>query len=238
MKNIYAIAGMLCMTAVGFAAGWCCGTKKARKEADDEMDRMTDFLRGKREISEEAKEKAARQVEETRFMSEEEMHEYLVKEFGMNDDPAEEDEEEDDGLDDNGLEVLTYAEAIEKYHINERIAFDGVAKHMTVEEREASIPEIIYGNEAGEENETGEAYDVIVMEWHSDGVLTEDPYQMVEWDPIETIGNEACDILETSPGATIYVRNHRLRKDIMIEQTGETYEEMFASRPWLNKKED
>lgn len=238
MKNIIAIVGAVAMGGIGFAIGYRVGLKKADAVVTEEVNKFV----AESKKNDAPKEKTAKErTEETRHMTEEEMHEYLMREFGpINDEPYEEIEGEDEypELDDNGLEVIPYYEAIEKYGIDKNLKYTGVAIHMTAEERAASEPEIIYANEAGEENETGETYEILEMEWHTDGILTEDPYQMVEWDPIETIGNEACDILETSPGATIYVRNHRLRKDIMVEQTGETYEEMFAARPWLHKKED
>lgn len=239
MKNTIIIIGTIAVSAAaGFAAGYKLASKRAETILMEEIQKLKDHYN----IPKTAEER----LKETEHMSAEEFHEYLQENFVRRDESKEEevdempDDEDDylDDLDDNGLPVISLEEAIERYGMFDPIIHEGEFEPMTPEERADAEPEVIYGNEAGQLNKTGEEYECRCVEYFTDGYLKEDPYSTEYMDALEHLGHDAMDILESYPGETIFVRNHRLRVDYEVENTGWDTEEEHRQRPWLNKKED
>lgn len=110
-----------------------------------------------------------------------------------------------------------------------------VTPDMTLEERAAAQPELIYAQDYTEEQDNGEKYDGIELLWFKDDRLATDA-EMELLDVATTIGWDAIAQFDKTGLNTIYVRNHRLKVDYEVFKYDGTYEELLAERPHLDKE--
>ncbi len=110
-----------------------------------------------------------------------------------------------------------------------------VTPGMTLEERAAAAPELIYAEDYGMEQDTGETYDCIELMWFKDDRLATDA-EMELLDVATTIGWDAIVQFDKTGLTTIYVRNHRLKVDYEVFAYDGTYEELLKERPQYDKE--
>ena len=130
------------------------------------------------------------------------------------------------------------AEARKEYHkITAQYQPEGevVTPDMTLEERAAAQPELIYAQDYGTEQDTGETYDCVELMWFKDERLATEA-EMELLDVATTIGWDAIAQFDKTGLNTIYVRNHRLKIDYEVFKYDDTYEELLAERPHLDKE--
>lgn len=247
MKNIMFIASLGLSGAGGYFLGKYT-TKKyyERVMAEEIAKQVEESRKNQKEYYSEKKKTAEELTNETRYMSNEEFHEFLQKNFVTGDPDEEDDDYNPNYLDDDddyeGDEGLCYKldeicdEMKEVLGQSSTKTFDDI-DIVGVDSFDPDI-EIIYGEEAGRPTQDGDVYTRIEMEYYSDGLITEDPYAMTIVDAVNTVGHDALDFMETHENVSLFIRNHRLREDIELRPLGETYEEMLLQRPWVIKKAD
>lgn len=106
---------------------------------------------------------------------------------------------------------------------------------MTLEERVAAQLELIYAEDYGAEQDTGETYDCIELMWFKDDRLATDA-EMELLDVATNVGWDAIDQFDKTGLSTVYVRNHRLKVDYEVFKYDGTYEELLGERPHLDKE--
>lgn len=207
MNKLLPIATFIGGTLVGAIVGWSAHKKKY----EDQLETETESIRKAYEKKYVKISKAdLPKVEDTAYMSEEEFKDYVNKRV----------------------------EAREEYNkITAQYQPEGevVTPDMTLEERAAAQPELIYAQDYTEEQDNGEKYDGIELLWFKDDRLATEA-EMELLDVATTIGWDAIAQFDKTGLSTIYVRNHRLKVDYEVFKYDGTYEELLAERPHLDKE--
>lgn len=207
MNKLLPIATFVGGTVIGALVGWSAHKKKY----EDQLEAETESIR---KTYEKKYVKVPKQdlpkVEDTADMSEEEFKDYVNKRVEAKKD---------------------YSKIAAQYQPEGEV----VTRDMTLEERAAAQPELIYAEEYGEEQDTGETYDRVELLWFKDERLATDA-DMVLLDVATTIGWDAIAQFDKTGLNTIYVRNHRLKIDYEVFKYDDTYEGLLAERPHLDKE--
>lgn len=207
MNKLLPIATFVGGAVIGALVGWSAHKKKY----EDQLEAETESIRKTYEKKYVKISKAdLPKVEDTVDMTEEEFKDYVNKR----------------------------AEARKEYHkITAQYQPKGevVTPDMTLEERAAAQPELIYGEDYGEEQDTGETYDCIELIWFKDERLaTEAELELL--DVATTVGWDTIAQFDNTGLSTVYARNHRLKIDYEVFKYDGTYEELLAERPHLDKE--
>lgn len=207
MNKLLPIVTFVGGAVIGAIVGW--GAHK--KKYEDQLETETESIRKAYEKKYVKISKAdLPKVEDTAYMSEEEFKDYVNKRV----------------------------EAKKEYNkITAQYQPEGevVTPDMTLEERAAAQPELIYGEDYGEEQDTGETYDCVELIWFKDERLaTEAELELL--DIATTVGWDAIAQFDNTGLSTVYARNHRLKIDYQIFRYDSTYEEYLADYPHLNKE--
>lgn len=207
MNKLLPIATFVGGAVIGAIVGWSAHKKKY----EDQLEAETESIRKTYEKKYVKISKAdLPKVEDTAYMSEEEFKDYVNKRV----------------------------EAKKEYNkITAQYQPEGevVTPDMTIEERAAAQPELIYAQDYTEEQDNGEKYDGIELLWFKDDRLATDA-EMELLDVATTIGWDAIAQFDKTGLSTIYVRNHRLKVDYEVFKYDGTYEELLAERPHLDKE--
>ena len=207
MNKLLPIATFIGGALVGAIVGWSAHKKKY----EDQLETETESIRKAYEKKYVKISKAdLPKVEDTAYMSEEEFKDYVNKRV----------------------------EAKKEYNkITAQYQPEGevVTPDMTLEERAAAQPELIYAQDYTEEQDNGEKYDGIELLWFKDDRLATEA-EMELLDVATTIGWDAIAQFDKTGLSTIYVRNHRLKVDYEVFKYDGTYEELLAERPHLDKE--
>ena len=207
MNKLLPIATFIGGAVIGTLVGWSAHKKKY----EDQLEAETESIRKTYEKKYVKISKAdLPKVEDTVDMTEEEFKDYVNKR----------------------------AEARKEYHkITAQYQPEGevVTPNMTLEERAAAQPELIYAQDYGTEQDTGETYDCVELMWFKDERLATEA-EMEILDVATTIGWDAIAQFDKTGLNTIYVRNHRLKIDYEVFKYDDTYEELLAERPHLDKE--
>ena len=207
MNKLLPIATFVGGAVIGAIVGWSAHKKKY----EDQLETETESIRKAYEKKYVKISKAdLPKVEDTVNMSEEEFKDYVNKR----------------------------AEARKEYNkITAQYQPEGevATPDMTLEERAAAQPELIYAQDYGAEQDTGETYDCVELMWFKDERLATEA-EMELLDVATTIGWDAIAQFDKTGLNTIYVRNHRLKIDYEVFKYDDTYEELLAERPHLDKE--
>lgn len=207
MNKLLPIATFVGGAVIGAIVGW--GAHK--KKYEDQLETETESIRKAYEKKYVKISKAdLPKVEDTAYMSEEEFKDYVNKRV----------------------------EAKKEYNkITAQYQPEGevVTPDMTLEERAAAQPELIYADDYGEEQDTGETYDCVELLWFKDDRLATDA-EMELMDVATTVGWDAIAQFDKTGLSTVYVRNHRLKIDYEVFKYDGTYEELLGERPHLDKE--
>lgn len=207
MNKLLPIVTFVGGAVIGAIVGW--GAHK--KKYEDQLEAETESIRKTYEKKYVKISKAdLPKVEDTACMSEEEFKDYVNKRV----------------------------EARKEYNkITAQYQPEGevVTPDMTLEERAAAQPELIYAQDYGTEQDTGETYDCVELMWFKDERLATEA-EMELLDVATTIGWDAIAQFDKTGLNTIYVRNHRLKIDYEVFKYDDTYEELLAERPHLDKE--
>lgn len=207
MNKLLPIVTFVGGAVIGAIVGWSAHKKKY----EDQLETETESIRKAYEKKYVKISKAdLPKVEDTAYMSEEEFKDYVNKRV----------------------------EAREEYNkITAQYQPEGevVTPDMTLEERAAAQPELIYAQDYTEEQDNGEKYDGIELLWFKDDHLATEA-EMELLDVATTIGWDAIAQFDKTGLSTIYVRNHRLKVDYEVFKYDGTYEELLAERPHLDKE--
>lgn len=207
MNKLLPIATFVGGAVIGALVGWSAHKKKY----EDQLEAETESIR---KTYEKKYVKVPKQdlpnVEDTADMSEEEFKDYVNKRVEAK---------------------KEYSKIAAQYQPEGEV----VTPDMTLEERAAAQPELIYAEEYGEEQDTGETYDRVELLWFKDERLATEA-EMEILDVSTTIGWDAIAQFDKTGLNTIYVRNHRLKIDYEVFKYDDTYEELLAERPHLDKE--
>lgn len=207
MNKLLPIATFVGGAVIGAFVGWSAHKKKY----EDQLEAETESIRKTYEKKYVKISKAdLPKVEDTACMSEEEFKDYVNKRV----------------------------EARKEYNkITAQYQPEGevVTPDMTLEERAAAQPELIYAQDYGTEQDTGETYGCVELMWFKDERLATEA-EMELLDVATTIGWDAIAQFDKTGLNTIYVRNHRLKIDYEVFKYDDTYEELLAERPHLDKE--
>lgn len=207
MNKLLPIATFIGGAVIGALVGWSAHKKKY----EDQLEAETESIRKTYEKKYVKISKAdLPKVEDTVNMSEEEFKDYVNKR----------------------------AEARKEYHkITAQYQPKGevATPDMTLAERVAAQYELIYAQDYGAEQDTGETYDCVELMWFKDERLATEA-EMEILDVATTIGWDAIAQFDKTGLNTIYVRNHRLKIDYEVFKYDDTYEELLAERPHLDKE--
>ena len=207
MNKLLPIATFVGGALVGAIVGWSAHKKKY----EDQLETETESIRKAYEKKYVKISKAdLPKVEDTAYMSEEEFKDYVNKRVEAK---------------------KEYEKITAQYQPEGEV----VTPDMTLEERAAAQPELIYAQDYTEEQDNGEKYDGIELLWFKDERLATDA-EMELLDVATTIGWDAIAQFDKTGLSTIYVRNHRLKVDYEVFKYDGTYEELLAERPHLDKE--
>lgn len=207
MNKILPIVTFVGGAVIGAIVGWSAHKKKY----EDQLETETESIRKAYEKKYVKISKAdLPKVEDTAYMSEEEFKDYVNKRVEAK---------------------KEYEKITAQYQPEGEV----VTPDMTLEERAAAQPELIYAQDYTEEQDNGEKYDGIELLWFKDDRLATDA-EMELLDVATTIGWDAIAQFDKTGLSTIYVRNHRLKVDYEVFKYDGTYEELLAERPHLDKE--
>lgn len=207
MNKLLPIVTFVGGAVIGAIVGWSAHKKKY----EDQLETETESIRKAYEKKYVKVPKAdLPKVEETVDMSEDEFKDYVNKRVEAK---------------------KEYEKITAQYQPEGKV----VTPDMTLEERAAAQPELIYAQDYTEEQDNGEKYDGIELLWFKDERLATDA-EMEILDVATTIGWDAIAQFDKTGQSTIYVRNHRLKVDYEVFKYDGTYEELLAERPHLDKE--
>lgn len=207
MNKLLPIVTFVGGAVIGAIVGWSAHKKKY----EDQLETETESIRKAYEKKYVKISKAdLPKVEDTAYMSEEEFKDYVNKRVEAK---------------------KEYNKITAQYQPKGEV----VTPDMTLEERAAAQPELIYAQDYTEEQDNGEKYDGIELLWFKDDRLATEA-EMELLDVATTIGWDAIAQFDKTGLSTIYVRNHRLKVDYEVFKYDGTYEELLAERPHLDKE--
>ena len=207
MNKLLPIVTFVGGAVIGAIVGWSAHKKKYEDQLETEMESIRKAYEKKYvKISKADLPK----VEDTAYMSEEEFKDYVNKRVEAREE---------------------YNKITAQYQPEGEVA----TPDMTLEERAAAQPELIYAQDYTEEQDNGEKYDGIELLWFKDDRLATEA-EMELLDVATTIGWDAIAQFDKTGLSTIYVRNHRLKVDYEVFKYDGTYEELLAERPHLDKE--
>lgn len=207
MNKLLPIVTFVGGAAIGAIVGWSAHKKKY----EDQLETETESIRKAYEKKYvKVPKKDLPKVEDTVDMSEDEFKDYINQRVEAK---------------------KEYEKITAQYHPEGEVA----TPDMTLEERAAAQPELIYAQDYTEEQDNGEKYDGIELLWFKDDRLATDA-EMELLDVATTIGWDAIAQFDKTGLNTIYVRNHRLKVDYEVFKYDGTYEELLAERPHLDKE--
>lgn len=213
MNKFMPIATLAIGGFVGFFLGWNVHAKKTAKDVDEAVESTKNSITNlyKKEATE---------------LNEEEFKKYVENRV----ENAKKKKEEE--------KTVTEPERKAYYQITKDYSANTVpaAPEMTLEERAEAKPHLIYGEEFGQELDTGETYDTVELLLFKDGILaTENEMEIVSIE--DTVSMDALHEFDVNPAVTtIYVRNDRLKIDYEVFKYDDTYEGLLKERPYLDKE--
>lgn len=208
MNKLLPIATFIGGAIIGAFVGWTAHKTKHENDIDAAVESTKESLINMRKSN-------LPKVEDTIDMNEDEFKDYVEKRV------------------ENSREEQK--KAYHKISAQYQPSGEVVTPEMTLEERAAAQPELIYAEDYGMELDTGETYDTIELMWFKDDILATDA-ELEILDVATTIGWDAIAQFDKTGLTTIYVRNHRLKVDYEVFKYDDTYKHLLSERPHLDKE--